>query len=245
MTAGRNVRKYQAGKGEGMQATDSNAGGATEAKSALVIGDSGGIGAAVRDALEQRGHAVRGLSRSRDGLDVTDPASVAAHLDRLSGEYDLIFVATGALGTPEKTIKTLGRAELERQFAVNAIGPALVLKHSVRLLPRDRRAVFAVLSARVGSIGDNHLGGWYSYRAAKAALNQLMRTASIEIARRHPQAVIACLHPGTVDTPFTDGYGHDKLTPANSAARLLSVLDQLGPEDSGTFRDYAGEVVAW
>lgn len=211
---------------------------------ALVIGDSGGIGAAVADHLRARGEVV-GLSRRRDGLDVTDEAQVAAHLGALEGAFDLIFVATGALGTPEKSIKSLGAEELQRQFAVNAIGPALVLKHALRLMPRDRRSVFAVLSARVGSIGDNHLGGWYSYRAAKAALNQLMRTASIEVARQRPQAVVACLHPGTVDTPFTAGYGHDKLAPSDSAARLLAVLDGLEPSDSGSFHDYAGVAVPW
>ncbi|MCL7465640.1 SDR family NAD(P)-dependent oxidoreductase [Phaeovulum sp. NW3] len=212
---------------------------------ALVIGDTGGIGAAVAAELARRGGAVTGLSRHRDGFDVTDEASVADHMGRLAGPYDLIFVATGALGVPEKAIRALDPGALQAQFAVNAIGPALVLKHAVRLLSRNRRAVFAVLSARVGSIGDNRLGGWYSYRAAKAALNQLMRTGAVELARTHRQAVVACLHPGTVDTPFTAGYGHYKLPPAESAARLLAVLDGLGPADSGSFRDHTGAVVEW
>jgi NAD(P)-dependent dehydrogenase (short-subunit alcohol dehydrogenase family) len=142
-------------------------------------------------------------------------------------------------------LKALGAAELASQFAVNAVGPALVLKHALRLMPRDRRSVFAALSARVGSIGDNGLGGWYSYRAAKAALNQLLKTASVEIARSHRQAVIAALHPGTVDTPFTVGYGHDKVLPAVAAANVVAVIDGLTPADTGGFFDYAGRPVPW
>jgi NAD(P)-dependent dehydrogenase (short-subunit alcohol dehydrogenase family) len=210
----------------------------------LVIGASGGIGAAVADALAMRGTVTR-LSRRDTGLDVTDEASVAAALAPLEGPFDLIFVATGALGTPEKQLRALTADTLASQIATNSLGPALVLKHALRLMPRDRRTVFACLSARVGSIGDNALGGWYSYRAAKAALNQLMKAAAIEIGRTHKQAIIALLHPGTVDTPFTTGYGHDKVTPETAAANLLSVLDTLTPADTGTFRDYAGRVIPW
>lgn len=220
-----------------------------EHKRALVIGASGGIGAAVAAALSD-GHAVTRLSRSRDGLDVTDEASIAEALAALDAPYDLIFVATGALTIadrgPEKSLKALSAAGLAGQFAVNAMGPALVLKHALRLMPRDRRCVFAALSARVGSIGDNRSGGWYSYRAAKAALNQIVHGAAIEVARTHPQAVLALLHPGTVDTGFTAGYpDHDKLAPEVAARRLLDVLDGLGPEQSGQFHDYAGVPVPW
>jgi NAD(P)-dependent dehydrogenase (short-subunit alcohol dehydrogenase family) len=211
---------------------------------AVVIGASGGIGGAVARALAARGEVVA-LSRAADGFDVTDEASVAAGLGRLEGAFDLIFVATGALGTPEKALRALTAEEVARQVAVNAVGPALVLKHALRLMPRDRRAVFAALSARVGSIGDNGLGGWYSYRAAKAALNQLLKTASVEIARTHRQAVIAGLHPGTVDTAFTNGYGHDKVSPETAAANLLAVIDGLTPAQSGGFFDYAGQRVPW
>jgi NAD(P)-dependent dehydrogenase (short-subunit alcohol dehydrogenase family) len=210
----------------------------------LVIGASGGIGAAVADALAQRGEVTR-LSRRDNGLDVTDEASVAAALASLDPPFDVIFVATGALGLPEKQLRALTAGALATQIAVNALGPALVLKHALRLMPRDRRAVFACLSARVGSIGDNGLGGWYSYRAAKAALNQLMKTAAIEIARTHKEAVVAMLHPGTVDTPFTAGYGHDKVAPATAAANLLGVLDSLTPADSGCFRDWQGLEIPW
>ncbi len=210
----------------------------------LVIGASGGIGAAIAQALATRGE-VAALSRRADGFDLTDEASVAAGLGRFDPPFDLIFVATGALGTPEKALRALTVEEMARQFAVNAAGPALVLKHALRLMPRDRRAVFAALSARVGSIGDNGMGGWYSYRAAKAALNQLLKTASVEIARTHRQAVIAGLHPGTVDTSFTTGYGHDKVTPGAAAANLIAVIDGLTPAQSGGFFDYAGKAIPW
>lgn len=210
----------------------------------LVLGASGGIGAALADALARRGEVVR-LSRRDNGLDITDEVSVAAALALLDPPFDLIIVATGALGTPEKQLRALTGDALTARIAVNALGPALVLKHALRLLPRDRRAVFACLSARVGSIGDNALGGWYSYRASKAALNQLMKTAAIEIARSHRQAIVAMLHPGTVDTPFTAGYGHDKVPPAAAAANLLAVLDGLTSADSGCFRDWQGLEIPW
>ena len=217
---------------------------------ALVVGSSGGIGSALVAALALRGDVV-GLSRRDDGLDVTDEASVAAALGRLDGVFDLVIVATGALelagARPEKTLRALVPGVMAAQFALNAIGPALVVKHALRLLPKDRVAKVAALSARVGSIGDNALGGWYSYRAAKAALNQLIHTASIEVARSHPQAVLALLHPGTVATGLTSAYaaGHPAETPAAAADHLLAVLDRLTPADSGGFFDWKGERVAW
>ena len=228
---------------------------------AVVIGASGGIGAAVCADLRARGAEVVPLSRSREGLDVTDEVSVARVLGAVSGEMDLVFVATGALDLdlgsarvgggarvgPEKALRALSAEAMAASFAVNTIGPALVLKHSLRLMPRGRRAVFACLSARVGSIGDNRLGGWYSYRTAKAALNQMVRTASVEVARTHPQAVLCALHPGTVETGLTAPHagGHPKVTPAVSAAHLLGVIDGLSPADSGGFFDWAGAVVPW
>lgn len=217
---------------------------------ALVIGDSGGIGAAVSAALRARGAEVVGLSRARDGFDVLRPEVAEAHLAALEGVFDLIFVATGALvstrARPEKSLRELSAEELAGQFAVNAIGPSLVLRHAPRLLARGQRGVFAALSARVGSIGDNRAGGWYSYRASKAALNQIVRTGAIELARTHKQAVCVALHPGTVETAFTASYpGREKLAAAESAARLLDVLEGLGPQQTGGFFDYAGEPVVW
>ncbi|WP_103762226.1 SDR family NAD(P)-dependent oxidoreductase [Roseovarius confluentis] len=220
-------------------------------KEALVIGASGGIGSALVAALEEREVRVTGLSRSGDGLDVTDEASVEAHLGALEGEFDLVFVATGALELdgrgPEKSLKELSAEAMEAQFRVNCVGPSLVLKHAVRLLPRDRECRFAALSARVGSIGDNGLGGWYSYRTAKAAVNQMIHGAAIEMSRTHRQSICVALHPGTVETPLTEKFagGHKTVTPQDAAQNLLDVLSALTPEKTGQFFDWAGERVPW
>lgn len=217
----------------------------------MVIGASGGIGAAVCAALRGRGWAVVGLSRSGDGLDITDEAAVARVLGAVAGDFDLILVATGGLEVggvrPEKSVRALDGAAMAAQFALNAIGPALVLKHVWRMIPRDRAAQVAVLSARVGSIGDNRLGGWHGYRAAKAALNQIVRSCAVELARTHPQAALVALHPGTVATSLTAAYagGHPTVTPEAAAENLLRVLDGLGAGQSGGFFDWKGEMVPW
>ena len=218
---------------------------------ALVVGASGGIGTALSAALETQGTDVTRLSRSVDGLDVTDETSVERHLASLEPEYGLVLVATGALEIdghePEKSLDALTSAGFLGQLRVNALGPALVLKHARRLLPKDRRAVFAAMSARVGSIGDNRMGGWYSYRTAKAALNQLLHGAAVELSRSHKQSVVALLHPGTVETPFTAKYaGRHKTVPPEAAAQnLLGVLRGLTPKDTGRFFDSAGETIPW
>ncbi len=217
---------------------------------ALVVGASGGIGAALCTALSAQGEVV-GLSRRADGLDVTDETSVVRVLGGLEPGFDLVMVATGALVLdgqgPEKSLKALDPATMAAQFALNAVGPMLVLKHAVRLMPKDRAVRFAALSARVGSIGDNALGGWYSYRAAKTALNQFLHTAAIEVARSHRQSVVVALHPGTVDTGLTavHGAGHPTVTPAAAATNLLAVLDALTPADTGGFFDWAGKRIPW
>ncbi|WP_435257857.1 SDR family NAD(P)-dependent oxidoreductase [Thioclava sp. FR2] len=218
---------------------------------ALVIGASGGIGAALAVALSSQRYDVTSLSRSVDGFDLTDEASIAHHLGALRGGFDRVFIATGALelngAAPEKSLRQLDPATLAAQFALNATGPALVLKHLLPLIPRETPAKIAVLSARVGSIGDNGLGGWYAYRAAKAALNQLVHTAAIELARSHKQAVLACLHPGTVATPLTAKYAgnHPTVPPAEAAENLMTVLDSLTPAQTGGFFDWQGKVVPW
>ncbi|MEP0963528.1 MAG: SDR family NAD(P)-dependent oxidoreductase [Roseobacter sp.] len=220
-------------------------------KKVLILGASGGIGAALCSSCRDRGDQVTGLSRSADGFDITNATLVAQHLSAVSVPFDLVVVATGALeiegALPEKTIKGLNPKAMMDQFALNAVGPAMVLSHAAQLLPRKRRAVVAVLSARVGSIGDNNIGGWVSYRSAKAAVNQVVRTASIELTRSHPQAVCVALHPGTVRTPFTEKYlGRHSSVPASEAAtNLLRVTDGLTTEDTGMFFDWAGKKVPW
>ncbi|WP_425071580.1 SDR family NAD(P)-dependent oxidoreductase [Sagittula sp. S175] len=218
---------------------------------ALIIGSSGGIGAAMVAALTAQGVETIAISRSTHGLDVSDESSVQRILGGVEGTFDLIFVATGALridgSVPEKSLNALSAKSLADQFAVNAIGPALVLKHVRHLIPRDRQSVFAVLSARVGSIGDNRLGGWYSYRASKAALNQLIHGAAIELSRKYKHLTCVCLHPGTVATKFTQGYQdtHPTVLPQAAAERLLEVVSKLTPADSGRFLDYSGKDIPW
>ena len=217
---------------------------------ALVVGASGGIGAALVQELHRKGETVTGLSRSVDKLDITDEQSIIDSLGRLDGPYDKIIVATGALSVgpsgPEKSIKALDPSAIAAQFALNATGPALVLKHALRLILRGRRSVFVVLSARVGSIGDNQLGGWYSYRASKAALNQLIHTAAIELGRSHKHAICCALHPGTVATDFTANYrGVPAVSADEAAVNLLSVMDGLSVSDTGGFFDWAGQEVVW
>lgn len=220
-------------------------------KKILILGASGGIGSALTGAYEANGWEVTGLSRSGDGFDITDETSVAHHLENSPAPFDRVVVATGALeiagAAPEKSVRAVTAQAMADQFALNSIGPALILAHAHRLLPRDRPSVFAVLSARVGSIGDNRIGGWISYRAAKAAVNQVVHTAAIELARTHPQASVAALHPGTVETPFTQKYlGRHPSVPATEAAQnLMSLMDGLTPDRTGGFYDYSGAEVAW
>jgi NAD(P)-dependent dehydrogenase (short-subunit alcohol dehydrogenase family) len=230
---------------------------------AVVIGASGGIGGAFA-ALLGSCEDVGGLllcarsDRVPDAvhLDLADEASIAAAAETAQsrlGEIDLVIVATGMLYEgeglrPEKTLRALSASALGRSFAVNAIGPALVAKHFLPLLPRDRKAVFAALSARVGSITDNEVGGWYAYRAAKAALSQLVRTAAIELARKHPLAACVTLHPGTVDTalsrPFQGAVRPERLfTPATAARQLLGVVDSLDATGTGRLHAWDGSVI--
>ena len=218
---------------------------------ALVIGATGGIGEAVCDHLRRDKWEVTKLSRSVDGFDLAKPDTVERCLMRFDEPFDLIFVAVGILaplwGAPEKSLTAIKAEDMARVFAVNTIGPALVLRHAARLLPKDRRGVVATLSARVGSIGDNQIGGWYSYRASKAALNQIVHGAAIELGRSHKQSICVALHPGTVETSFTKDYaGHHKTVPATvAAANLLSVISDLTPAQTGGFYDYAGQEINW
>ena len=232
---------------------------------AVVIG-GGGIGTALVEelvsrrtfaevhALSRKGSAPRLSDVVRPGrIELTDPASIAAAAARIGAGIDLVIVATGLLHNadhrPERALAQLDPEWMMRSFQVNSIGPALVLQHFAPLLAIDRRAVTAVLSARVGSISDNRLGGWYSYRASKAALNMLVRTAAIDLARTRAQALCVALHPGTVDTgmsrPFQRGVPSDRLfSPAQAAGHLLQLIETLPASASGRCFAWDGREIA-
>lgn len=149
---------------------------------------------------------------------------------------------------PEKSWQQLDPERLMKSFRINSIGPATLMKHLLPLMPRDQRSVFATLSARVGSIGDNKLGGWYGYRASKAALNQFVRTAAVELKRRKPLAICVALHPGTVESKLSAPFAKSGLevrSAKDAASQLLTVLDGLTPADSGQFFDYCGRRLPW
>lgn len=231
----------------------------------LLLGASGGVGAALALALQRRGESVMALGRnSLPSLDYLDESSIQTCASWVAGQLAAsgqrltrLIVATGFLhGTlpdgaqadPERSWQQLDAQHLAHSFQVNVIGPALVIKHLLPLLPRHGTCVATFLSARVGSIGDNHLGGWYSYRAAKAALNQLVHTAAIELTRRNRAAVCVVLHPGTVDTPLSAPFAKTGLrvrTPEQAATELLGVMDALQSEQTGGFFDHQGLPVPW
>jgi len=227
-----------------------------EGSVAVVFGASGGIGAALLHALRADGSHREVMAFSRAGtprLDITDEASLRDAAASLAPSIPTLMIdATGFLHDaghrPEKSWRELDPAQMARAFALNAIGPALLMKHFLPLMPTQGRSVFATLSAKVGSIGDNRLGGWYSYRASKAALNQLMHTAAIELARSRPHAICVALHPGTVATSLSAPFAKAglKVRDAKTAAQdLLAVLARLTPADSGGFFDQKGQALPW
>lgn len=221
---------------------------------AIVFGATGGIGSAFVKSLEDDTNCgeVVALSRSsQPGFDLTDEATIRHAAEAMQGEFHLLIDATGFLSdeiiAPEKSLRALNADTIAKVYELNATGPALLMKHFSKHMPKMKRAIFATLSARVGSIGDNRLGGWYSYRAAKAALNMMMKCTAIEVARNKPESVFASLHPGTVETSLSDPFSgkRERLAPKQSAEQMLSVLDGLKPEESGSFWDYRGNRIEW
>lgn len=224
---------------------------------AVVFGAGGGIGGALLEALRaaQRFEHVIGFGRSTSpSIDLLQEPSLerAAAFAAERGELRLVIDATGFLHDerqrPEKSWRQLDAANLARAFALNAIGPALIMKHVLPRLPRSGKAVFATLSARVGSIGDNRLGGWYSYRASKAALNQLVRTAAVELARHSRDALCIALHPGTVATALSAPFAATGLkvhAPSAAARHLLAVVEKLAADANGGFFDWRAAHVPW
>lgn len=231
-----------------------------------IIGASGGIGAALTAQLAAHPHVAQIYTLSRQGrshpspkvfnltFDFTDENSISAAAEAMReiGRFDLIIVATGLLQgqgiAPEKNLRALSYEGFEQSFLINTVGPAMTAKHMLPLLARDRKAVFAALSARVGSISDNRLGGWYAYRASKAALNMVIKTLAIEYGRRFNNVAVIGLHPGTVDTelskPFQSNVPDGKLfTPEQSASYLLKTINKVSPSDSGAVLDWDGKTV--
>jgi NAD(P)-dependent dehydrogenase (short-subunit alcohol dehydrogenase family) len=222
---------------------------------ALVVGASGAIGQALLRHLQAdpRCALVWGVSRqSLPGLDLLSESSIQVCAQTLAeqGPYHLVLDATGALTVngrgPEKRLDELEAAHMLTTLQLNAVGPGLLLKYLVPLLASGQRVIWGKLSARVGSIEDNRKGGWYGYRTAKAALNMLLQTAAIEVARRRPLAVVAALQPGTVQSALSQAFvGEAAMHPSEAARRLLVVLDALQPSGRAQFVDHQGQTIAW
>ncbi len=218
-------------------------------KTIAIIGATGGIGRAFANSLRGQ-NTVYEFSRSC-GLDYAEETSIARAAQSVC-DLDMILIATGFLHdeevVPEKSIRDLAAHKFEKNFLINCVGPALVMKYFLPKLKRNKQTACAVLSARVGSISDNVLGGWTAYRASKAALNMVIKNMAIETARRNKKAVIIGLHPGTVDTdlsaPFQANIRQDRLfTPAYSAEKLLEVINSITPVDSGKVFAWDGKEV--
>ena len=236
-------------------------------KTVAIIGSSGAIGNAVAEILldDDGVEAIYRFSRNDSNensdrvknlfLDIEDEQSIKDCIKNLSKDikFDLVFVATGILHNdndifPEKSIRDISQSKLEKVLLVNTIGPALVGKYFIPYLRKDSKSIFAFLSARVGSISDNKLGGWYSYRASKTALNQIIKNFSIEVRRSNPNAIFIGLQPGTVKSflskPFEKNVRPGNLfTPEYSATKMLEVIDNLSLEETGKIYAWDGEEI--
>ena len=218
---------------------------------ALVFGASGGIGQAFSRFLEDKlgSENVVKVSRSFDGFDISDEEKILKFSELIEGSFNLIINAIGVLQTteegPEKTINVVKQKSMIDMMTINAIGPALLLKNFSKKLDKTKFSVFVNLSARVGSITDNRLGGWISYRASKAALNQIIKTSSIEINRRNKNAICVGLHPGTVKTRFTEKFQNttETISPEESVEMMMKVVENLSVNDNGYCFAYDGKVI--
>ncbi len=251
---------------------------ATLPVNALVVGATQGIGLAFVRQLLQDSQVVRLFATYRSAqsaialfalmsehpgrlhcvaMDLTEEETILHGLNdikQIAPQLHLVISCVGLLHNaqqqPEKALRQLNADSLMRYFQVNSIGPALLAKHLMPLFKHSEPALFATLSAKVGSIGDNRLGGWYGYRASKAALNMFLKTAAIEYSRRHPNTTIVMLHPGTTDTqlsePFQRGVPPEKLfSPEQTVRQLMAVLSQVTPQDSGEFFSWDGSRLPW
>ena len=218
---------------------------------ALVFGASGGIGQAFSRFLKNKlgSENVVKISRSFDGFEISDEEKIFKLSESIEGSFNLIINATGVLQTteegPEKTINVVKQKSMIDMMTINAIGPALLLKNFSKKLDKTKFSVFVNLSARVGSITDNRLGGWISYRSSKAALNQIIKTSSIEINRRNKNAICVGLHPGTVKTRFTEKFQNttETISPDKSVKMMMNVVENLSVDDNGYCFAYDGKVI--
>jgi len=235
----------------------------------VVFGSHGGIGEAMVHQLKENRKVNKIYSYSRretrfdsnliieNKVDITNEDSVIEAASRIAAEdkIDIIIIATGLLHdengmSPEKSLRDVNASNFMNSYLVNAVGPALIAKHFSLKMNRNSKSVFSAISARVSSISDNHLGGWYAYRASKAALNQIIKTTSIEVGRRFKQAVVIGLHPGTVDTdlsePFKSNVAEGKLFTTKYASEcLLKIINDIEPKDSGKLIAWDGEEITY
>ena len=226
---------------------------------ALVIGGTGSIGSAIINELKNQNFTnIISLGRSSNPpLDLLDESSIKKAADFIKnqpGSLCLLFDATGILHNedqnqmPEKTYKNIDLTFMKKNFEINVMGPALIMKHFLPLLDTDQKSIFATLSAKVGSISDNRYGGWYSYRASKAALNQMIKTASIELKMKNKNAVCVAIHPGTVTSKLSKPFQKDNLkiqSNEESAKNIVQVMTNLKINDSGLFFDWSGDIINW
>lgn len=220
---------------------------------AVIFGTSGGIGSSLLNAAKASAHFAEVTGFTRADCDICNEASIEAAAQTMEGlPLRLVIIATGFLhgenAMPEKSIKQLDPAFMAKAFQINAIGPALVMKHFLPLMAREGKTIFAAISAKVASISDNQLGGWHSYRASKTALNMYVKNAAIEMARTRPELIVASLHPGTVDTKLSAPFAKAGLVvrpPEVAAIEIIQVIDGLQPGDTGGFFNHKGETLPW
>ncbi len=225
----------------------------------LIVGATGAIGSAISEELKKEGFSdIIKLSRyTEPKIDLTNEKSIcdaSFFIQKTGKEIALLFDATGILHLeksnilPEKTYKNIDLSFMKKNFEINAYGPALLMKYFLPLLDTKNKSIFVTLSAKVGSIQDNRYGGWYSYRASKAALNQLVKTASIEIKMKNKQAICISMHPGTVDSNLSKPFQKNGLkiqSPKESARNMLKVISKLTSEDTGNFFNWNGDLIPW
>ena len=224
---------------------------------AVVIGNSGSIGSAIEKELSDQGFKnIIGFNRSSNPrLDLLNEETIAQSAQFIKDKdtpVSLVFDATGLLhddnNMPEKTYKNIDQIFMRKNFEINVMGPALIMKYFLPLLDKEEKSIFASISAKVGSISDNRYGGWYSYRASKAALNQMIKTASIEMKMKNQNAICLAIHPGTVESKLSKPFQKNDLTiqsPQESASNIFKILTSSTSKDTGSFYNWDGKIIDW